>query len=287
MVQTAPPGARVATLHEMGREFLEAVGEKPNFGDADVFDKMAVAVVQYAHLLQGEFATLVIDEAQDFEGQWINALVSLATEQTRVVVLEDPAQRLYNRSATELTGWVVLNSPVNYRSPRAVVDKINELGLTDTPIEWGGAVVGKEPRSYEYEPGGVLAATEQAVRDLLEEGFSPAQIVVLSIRGVGSSELFALDPSTSVAGHRFKRSIGFDEEGNPTYTDGQILLETVYRFKGQAADAVVLVGVPRDIDSDTERNKVFGGVTLGRLALRVIQLPWHPLNVGRSDQPSR
>jgi len=108
-----------------------------------------------------------------------------------------------------------------------------------------------------------------------------------AIRGVGSSELFALDPGTNVAGHRFKRSIGFDEDGNTVYSDGDILLETVHRFKGKAADAVVLVGVPRDIDSDTERDKVFVGVTRGRLALRVIQLPWHPLNVGRSDQPSR
>jgi hypothetical protein len=145
------------------------------------------------------------------------------------------------------------------------------MGLTDEPVEWGGAVIGEEPRSYEYEPGGVLAATEQAVKDLLEEGFAPAQIVVLSIRGVGSSELFALDPGTNVAGHRFKRSIGFDEDGNTVYSDGDILLETVHRFKGQAADAVVLVGVPQSVDSDMERSRVFVGMTRGRLVLSMIR----------------
>jgi len=108
------------------------------------------------------------------------------------------------------------------------------------------------------------------VKDLLEEGFAPAQIVVLSIRGVGSSELFALDPSTPVAGHRFKRSIGFDEDGNTVYSDGDILLETVHRFKGQAADAVVLVGVPQTVDTEMERNRVFVGMTRGRLQVSIL-----------------
>jgi superfamily I DNA and RNA helicase len=108
------------------------------------------------------------------------------------------------------------------------------------------------------------------VKDLLDEGFGPEQIVVLSIRGVGSSELFALDANATVAGHRFKRSIGFDEEGNTVYSDGDILLETVHRFKGQAADAVVLVGVPPSIDSEMGRNRVFVGMTRGRLRLSVL-----------------
>jgi superfamily I DNA and RNA helicase len=212
----------------------------------------------------------VVDEAQDFEHQWIEALASMGNEQTRMIVLEDPAQRLYDRTPCELPGWVVLNSPVNYRSPRAVVDAINAMSLTDEPVEWGGAVIGEEPRTYEYAPGDVLAATEQAVKDLLEEGFGPEQIVVLSIRGVGSSELFALDPSTPVAGRRFKRSIVFDENGNTVYSDGDILLETVHRFKGQAADAVVLVGVPQSVDTEMERNRVFVGMTRGRLRLSVL-----------------
>jgi len=270
MKATAPNGARVVTLHEMGKEFLEGLGEPVDFKDPAVFDRMARAVVTHAHALSGAFAAIVVDEAQDFEHQWIDALVSMGNDKTRMMVLEDPAQRLYDRTPCELPGWVVLNSPVNYRSPRAVVDAINAMGLTDAPIEWGGAVVGEEPRVYEYKPGGVLAATEQAVEDLLEEGFSPAQIVVLSIRGVGSSELFALDPSTPVAGHRFKRSNGFDEDGNVVYSDGDILLETVHRFKGQAADAVVLVGVPQSVDSETERNRVFVGMTRGRLQVGMV-----------------
>jgi len=270
MKQSAPEGSRVVTLHEMGREFLEGMGQSVDFSQADVFDRMANAVVEYAPALKGEFGTIVVDEAQDFEACWIQALISMAHEQTRMTVLEDPAQRLYDRSPIELPGWVVMKSPVNYRSPRAIVDYINELQLTEEPIEWGGAVIGEEPRVYEYEPGALLAATEQAIADLVEEGFSPEQIVVLTLRGVGSSELFKLPTDESLAQYKLKRSIGFDHEGLPIYSEGNILLETVYRFKGQAADAVVLIDESSEPQSSAQDNRLFVGMTRGRLAANVV-----------------
>jgi hypothetical protein len=165
---------------------------------------------------------------------------------------------------------VVLNSPVNYRSPRAVVDAINAMGLTNEPVEWGGAVIGEEPRTYEYAPGDVLAATEKAVKDLLEEGFGPEQIVVLTLRGVGSSELFKPSTDQSFGNYRLKRSVGFGHEGLPIYSDGNILLETVYRFNGQAADAVVLVDESSEPQSCAQDNRLFVGMTRGRLAVTVV-----------------
>jgi len=270
MKQSAPDGSRVVTLHEMGREFLEGMGQSVDFSQADVFDRMANAVVEYAPALKGEFGTIVVDEAQDFEPRWIQALIAMAHEQTRMTVLEDPAQRLYDRSPIDLPGWVVMKSPVNYRSPRAIVDYINALQLTDEPIEWGGAVIGVEPRVYEYDPGALLTATELAVADLVEEGFSPEQIVVLTLSGVGSSELFKLPTDEPIGPYRLKRSIGFDHEGLPICSDGNILLETVYRFKGRAADAVVLVGDISDLRDRTDRNKLFVGMTRGRLEVSCV-----------------
>jgi hypothetical protein len=270
MKATAPEGARVVTLHEMGKEFLEGLGEQVDFNDPAVFDRMARAVVTYAHALAGEFGSIVVDEAQDFEHQWIEALASMGNEQTRMIVLEDPAQRLYDRTPCALPGWVVMRSPVNYRSPRAIVDHINALQLTEEPIEWGGAVLGEEPRVFEYESGALLTATQQAIADLVEEGFSPEQIVVLTLRGVGSSELFKLPTDESLGPYRLKRSLGFDYEGLPIYSDGNILLETVYRFKGQAADAVVLVDESSEPQSSAQENRVFVGMTRGRLAVNIV-----------------
>jgi hypothetical protein len=271
MKESAPPSARVATLHEMGREFLEASGASLEFQDPNVFDRMAAAVIQYAPFLQNSFASLVIDEAQDFEDAWVQALLAMAGPDTRVFVLEDSAQKLYEREALQLPAWAVLESPVNYRSPRAVVAFINALELTDTPIEWGGAVLGEEPRVYEHDANSLLQALEQAVQDFLDEGFEPEQMAVLTLRGVANSPLFALSPNGQVAGLRFKRATGqFTKEGSAFYSEGELLIETVHRFKGQAADAVVLVGEVENLEDEGQRHRAFVGLTRARLAVSVV-----------------
>jgi superfamily I DNA and RNA helicase len=147
---------------------------------------------------------------------------------------------------------------------------INDLALTDTPIVWGGAVVGEEPRVYTYEEDSLVDAIGTAVADLVAEGFTPDQIVVLTVRGASSSPLFDLDPNTLISGQRIKRFTGFGGDGKPHYTDGSILLETVYRFKGQAADALVLVGDLDDLEHENKRNRMFVGLTRGRLGLSLV-----------------
>jgi hypothetical protein len=271
MKESAPTSAQVVTLHEMGREFLKAAGESVDFQDPNVYNCMAAAVIQYAPLLQNSLGSLVIDEAQDFEDAWVRALLVMAGPDTRVFVLEDAAQKLYNRAALQLPDWAVLESPVNYRSPRAVVAFINDLELTDTPIEWGGAVLGEEPRVYEHDSDSLLNALEQAVQDFLDEGFKPEQIAVLTLRGVANSPLFALSADSQVAGLRFKRATGqFSKDGDAIYSEGELLLETVHRFKGQAADAVVLVGDIESLETEDQRRRAFVGLTRARLAVSVV-----------------
>lgn len=59
-------------------------------------------------------------------------------------------------------------------------------------------------------------------------------------------------------------------ETRSIYSDGNSLLETVNRFKGQAADTVVLVGVPQSVDNEMEQNRVCVATTRGRLVLSTI-----------------
>ena len=280
MKENAPPSAQVVTLHEMGKWFLEAAGTSVDFQDPNVFDSMAAAVIQYAPLLQNSFSSLVIDECQDFEDAWVQALLAMAGPDTRIFVLEDAAQKLYSREALQLPDWAVLESPVNYRSPRAIVALINDLELTDTPVEWGGAVLGEEPRVYEHDSDNLLHALEQAVKDFLDEGFKPEQMAVLTLRGLANSPLFALSANSQVAGLRFKRVTGeFTEEGDAVYSEGELLLETVHRFKGQAADAVVLVGDIESLETEDQRHRAFVGLTRARLAVSVVSQPSKPLKL--------
>jgi superfamily I DNA/RNA helicase len=49
-----------------------------------------------------------------------------------------------------------------------------------------------------------------------------------------------------------------------------MLLETVHRFKGRAADAVVLVGDIENLDDEGQRRRAFVGLTRARLSMSVV-----------------
>ena len=93
----------------------------------------------------------------------------------------------------------------------------------------------------------------------------------MTLRGVANSPLFALSPNGQVAGLRFKRATGqFTKEGSAIYSEGELLLETVHRFKGQAADAVVLVGEVENLEDEGQRHRAFVGLTRARLAVSIV-----------------
>jgi len=63
---------------------------------------------------------------------------------------------------------------------------------------------------------------------------------------------------------------GYDQSGNVKYTDGRVLVESVYRFKGQAADAVILTEVEfADLDQKNRR-KLFVAFSRARLHVTFI-----------------
>ncbi|NDE55055.1 MAG: nuclease, partial [Actinobacteria bacterium] len=55
-----------------------------------------------------------------------------------------------------------------------------------------------------------------------------------------------------------------------TYTDGKLLLDTIFRFKGQCADAVVLTEIDRDVMDDSFKRRLFVGLTRARLQLQFV-----------------
>ena len=65
-----------------------------------------------------------------------------------------------------------------------------------------------------------------------------------------------------------KRQDGYTNDGKVKYTDGRLLVETLYRFKGQAADAVILTEVDFEALDAKNRRKLF--VALSRARLHVV-----------------
>jgi hypothetical protein len=85
------------------------------------------------------------------------------------------------------------------------------------------------------------------------------------MRGREKSLLQKLDHLGAWTVKRFTGT--FDEGGNPEWTSGDLLVESVRRFKGQAAPAVVFTECDFDEMTPINRRLLFVGITRARVHL--------------------
>ena len=238
-------------------------------GAAAVFERIAEQSALAATALRGTVDTLVVDEGQDFDPGWVGPLLATLRPDGRAIWLEDLDQNLYRREPAPLSGWVTIESPVNHRSPRIVATVVEMLGLCDRAIQSGSAVHGFDPGLWVYEDDASLVArTDEAVAALLAEGHAAADIAVLTWHGVGRS---VLGTTERLAGRPTRRFDGrYADDGEAVYSEGDLLVETVHRFKGRAADCVVIAGIDFDAWTDDVRRRLFVAITRARLKVHLI-----------------
>ena len=217
--------------------------------------------------LAPDLDVLVIDEMQDLKPQWVEALLSRLREDGTVFLLEDPDQQLYpDREEFELPQGITITSHENFRSPHALVKLINGLSLTSADIEAKGPHDGELPDPIVYDRPDVLeACTVKAVKRCLDRGFGLEDIAVISMRGREKSLLQKLDHLGAWTVKRFTGA--FDDGGNPEWTSGDLLVESVRRFKGQAAPAVVFTECDFEEMTAINRRLLFVGITRARVHL--------------------
>jgi RecB family endonuclease NucS len=275
MRDTAPGACSVATFHQL---CWEAAG-RPEL----VTDYAALGQV-YLDTLDGrepDLDLLVLDELQDMQPEWVQALLSRMHRHGRIVLLGDPDQSLYtDREEFEIPDAVVVQAQENFRSPRKVVELINLLRLSGRPIEPCSPYVGEIPTLHVYDPttSNVLRHTERAVRHCLERGFALDDIVVLSLRGRESSALQSLE---RLGGWPLIRFTGGYAAGEPVWTDGTLRIDTVRRFKGRCAPAVVLTEIDFDTLTPLLRRLLFVGMTRAQMHLELVLSPRAEVALGR------
>ena len=91
------------------------------------------------------------------------------------------------------------------------------------------------------EQAGIVAGI---VRDHLKRGFDYEDIVVVSLRGISTAFFDGFERIGEYSVRRFASE--YDDLGNQVMSSGVLTLETIYRFKGQQAPAVILVDVDPD-----------------------------------------
>lgn len=269
MKLVAPEPNNCMTFHELASLLSKQKGHEVDFEKNNAFQDLESFLLKNIADLIGQLDVLVVDEGQDFERQWGECLVTMVKEGGRIIWLEDPSQDLYKRWDTNWTGWVKLTSPINYRSPQRLVNLMNALQLTSEPLESGNGFAGMIPEIYTYEVGSVNEATECAVLDLLKEGYAPESIAVLSFRGMANSALLSGDVKT-LADLQIKKFIGYDSKGLVIWSDGQLFVDTLFRFKGQCADAVILTEIDFDEWTDDIKKRLFVGLSRARLMASLV-----------------
>ena len=267
-----PAGGRVATFHMLGDAFMRAQGITPDYASPDVWSKMETALTNADLPETWMYDVLIVDEGQDFSIVWRDILLRMLKDGGRATWLEDPTQNLYGREMVPLPGWVTLHSHTNYRSPRQIVDMLASIGEARQPVEAASPFEGADIEALVYPEGdteAMLAQTKHAITLCLAAGFARQDIAIASFRGREKSAILGLD--TLGDAHTLKSFTGaYDLFGNPVFREGGLLAESVYRFKGQSAPAVIFTEIDfAEIDELVFR-KLFVGMTRARLKLVLV-----------------
>ena len=262
-----PPGGEVATYHQLADRLLRARGEVPDFRQPDVFARLEAALDTHRPTPAEQVDTLIVDEGQDFRPGWADNLLRFLRPGGRAWWLEDPLQNLYDRPPVALPGWVGLRADTNYRSPRDILATLNRL--LDQPVAAGSPLTGGAVERFPYADVDELPhATIKAITRAIGLGFRRSHIAVISYRG---REHSALAPFTRLGPYALRAPTGrYDLLGNPVLTDGDILIDSVHRFKGRAAPCVILTEIDFDTLDDRAVRRLFVGATRATLKLMLV-----------------
>ncbi|KVC60626.1 nuclease [Burkholderia ubonensis] len=281
IARIAPPGAKIANYHQLCDWVARDGGYTPDFDAPDAFGRLEARFAETPVPERWRFDVLIVDEGQDFHPSWASALERLLAPDGAWWWLEDPLQNLYMREPVALPGWVSLKALTNYRSPRDLLDFVRDVvGRVEplaaelrsgSPFDGSDLVVsayGDANASPAALADACIDATKRAITQALSLGFRKQDIAVLSYRGREGSALAALD---QLGPHQVKRFTGkYDLFGNPEYHDGDVLLDSIYRFKGQSAPCVILTEIDFDTLDARAARKLFVGATRATMKLLLV-----------------
>lgn len=267
MAQLAPVRTPAETFHEFALRVARRAGHDIDFSQPGAFEGIATLGMAALAASEPDLDLLVLDEVQDLQPEWVESLLSRLREGGRAVLLEDPEQQLYkDRESFDIESAVIITSHENFRTPRALVKLINALHLTATEVDALAPTVGEMPDPIVYDAAEKIAAcTVTAVERCLARGFALDDIAIVSMRGRERSALQGLERLGTWTLRRFTGR--YDEGGGAIWTDGQLLIESVRRFKGQAASAVVLTECDIAEPDAMNRRLLFVGLTRARAHL--------------------
>ena len=114
----------------------------------------------------------------------------------------------------------------------------------------------------------MFARVKEGIRLCYSAGFKKHDLAIVSYHGREQSHLMGLDKLGPTSLRHFTGE--YDLFGQPVYTEGDVLVESVYRFKGQAAPAVILTEIDFEVLDDKAVRKLFVGATRSSMKLILV-----------------
>jgi hypothetical protein len=178
-------------------------------------------------------------------------------------------QNLYRRPPVSLIGWVSLHSNVNYRSPKDILRTLNRLLPLQHPVEAGSPIVGSEVDIVSYsDTSDLIAETISAVTKCIGLGFKCQHIALITYRGRENSKL---TPYDKLGPYSLRAPTGqYDRLGNSIFTEGDVVIDSVHRFKGRASPCVVFTEIDFETLDDAAVRRIFVGATRATMKLTLV-----------------
>ena len=281
----APPKSRVVTYHQLADETSRAAGVPVDFSRADAFTALEGMLDAFMPGPEARYDELIVDEAQDFQPEWAANLQRFLAPGGRVWWMEDPLQNLYGRQTPDFDGWVSLRADTNFRSPREIVDGLLRALPGGEGVRIGSPVTGTGIDIHVVEsPDDFVPATIKAVSRCLGAGLRREHIAVLTYRGRESSRFRDLSRLGNWSLHA--PTGRYDLFGHAEYTEGELVLDTVHRFKGRAAPCVVLTEIDFEQLDTAAVRRLYVGATRAtvKLALVLSARAAHLLNLAATGE---
>lgn len=251
----APPYLTASTFHALClREAHRAKLHVPNAKSPDWWGTSAPnLLIDASAVNQTMYDAIVVDEGQDFSPLWIDSLRCLLSAQVDApfFIFADPLQDIWKRNWSQGTEhpftWELTR---NMRNTQPIAARI----AAAVKVEYRGkGIMGPTP-TWQFSDGApwekdILSAVEH----LLDEGFGPSNLVVLC----GSVNLVTRLRERAVGPYSFG-----------AWGGRGIIVETISRYKGLEAQAVVLA--LSSVSTAEDRTEAYVGMSRARSMLVVI-----------------
>lgn len=256
---------RIRQAHLKGQDILkEAVEAYPGTGDKHRFDvQMPYALALSADVLDERFDAVVVDEAQDFSDEyWLGVEMLLRDQENgHLYIFIDENQALYPRRAK----LPVEDEPFYLTNNCRNTAPIHEAGYCfyqgspiDPPELVGQDVIWTSVDKVDAQADSVAKRVHQWVQ---VEGLKPEDVAVLVAKKPKGFLYELLKPRADAAGVEW----AFEVHGKGKC----VLVDTVARFKGLEAQAVVL-WVGDEVVDEANWETVYVGLTRAKSLLVVV-----------------